>query len=75
MDFNSQQFCLCLQLLDICIHAPISAEQPENHEQLKTHRIYKKSRCVRIIYDVPDVDGYIKRELKDSRTTSAVTGK
>ena len=53
----------------------MSAEQLENHEQLKTHKIYKKSRCVRIIYDVPDVDGYIQRELKDLRTSTAVTGK
>ena len=75
MDFNSQRFCFCLQLLDICIYAPMSAEQLENHEQLKTHKIYKKSRCVRIIYDVPDVDGYMQRELKDSRTSTVVTGK
>ena len=53
----------------------MSTEQLEAHEHLKTHKIYEKSRCVRIIYDVPDVDGYIQRELKDSRKSTAVTGK
>ncbi|KAK3047165.1 hypothetical protein LTR09_011367 [Extremus antarcticus] len=60
--------------LDICIHAPMSPEQLEAHQYLKNHRIYKKSRCVKIVYDVPDVEGYLQRELKESRKSMAVTG-
>ena len=42
---------------------------------MKNHKIYKKSRCVKIVYDVPDVEGYLQRELKESKKSTAVTGK
>ncbi|KAK3045702.1 hypothetical protein LTR09_012747 [Extremus antarcticus] len=60
-------------VLDICIHAPMSAEQLEAHQYLKNQKVYKKSRCVKIVYDVPDVEGYLQRELKDSKESTAVT--
>ncbi len=63
-----------MQVLDICIHAPMSAEQLEAHEYLKNDRIRKKSRCVKIVYDVPDVEGYLQHELKESKKDTAVTG-
>lgn len=64
-----------MQVLDICIHVPMSAKQLETHQYLKDHRIHKKSRCVKIVYDVPDVEGYLQRELKESKKSTAVTGR
>ena len=53
----------------------MSADQLKAHQNLETRKVYKKSRCVKIIYDVPDVEGYLQRELKDSTMGTAVTGK
>ena len=64
-----------MQVLDICIHAPKSVKQLEPPEELETHKIYQKSECVKVIYDIPNVGEYIQRELGDLKQSTAVTSK
>lgn len=66
---------LTTQVLDICIHAPMSAEQLEAHQDVTYHKVYQQSRLVKIVYEKPNVKAYLHRELKRPNQSTAVTGK